>query len=377
VGVYPTHWVETITSAGYGGGAQFRRSKAPGRLALFESNSSLTPEEYLEHGSMWEHLHRNGVTFRNYGEGFEFAGMAQDPDTKPTGGRLPVNIPMPMVLYQNTCREYPEFNMNIPDQYRVDQFLKEFREKYLSGKEPLPRFLYIYLPNDHGAGVRPNKGYPYLESYMADNDLALGRVVEALSHSPWWKEMAIFVTEDDAQSGIDHVDAHRSVLLVISPWAKRGYISHRQSSIASIMKTMYLILGIPYLNLYDAAASDLADMFTTKPDFTPYRALPVDPRIFDPEKAKDPNDPDYRQGAFGAVARAGYAGRSHAPAGGVGACAGQLSVLTVCVRVDPELPQPLGEALGALFRLLHAASQLHIGDESLAVRAIQHQLASF
>jgi hypothetical protein len=91
------------------------------------------------------------------------------------------------------------------------------------------------------------------------------------------------------------VDAHRSVLLVISPWAKRGYISHRQSSIASIMKTMYLILGIPYLNLYDAAASDLADMFTTKPDFTPYRALSVDPRIFDPEKVKDPNDPDYRK----------------------------------------------------------------------------------
>ncbi|MCS6830303.1 MAG: hypothetical protein NZ749_06625 [bacterium] len=295
VGVYPTHWVETITSAGYGGGADFRRSKAPGRLALFESNSSLTPEEYLEHGSMWEHLHRNGVTFRNYGEGFEFAGGSADEDMKPTGMRLPVNIPMPQVLYENTCREYPEYNTNIPDQYRADQFLKELREKYLSGREPLPRFLYIFLPNDHGARPRPEKGYPYLESYMADNDLALGRVIEALSHSPWWREMAIFITEDDAQSGIDHVDAHRSLLLVVSPWAKRGYVSHRQSSIASIMKTMYLILGVPYLNLYDAAANDLADMFTTEPDFTPYKALPVDARIFDPEKAKDPNDPDYRK----------------------------------------------------------------------------------
>ncbi len=295
VGVYPTHWVETITSAGYGGGADFRASKAPGRLVLFQSNSALTPEEYLEHGSMWEHLHRNGVTFRNYGEGFEFAGSSADEDTKPTGIREIVNIPMPKVLFDNTCREYPEYNTNIPDQYRADQFLKEFQEKYLSGKEPFPRFLYIYLPNDHGARVRPEKGYPYLESYMADNDLALGRVIEALSHSPWWKEMAIFITEDDAQSGIDHVDAHRSLLIVVSPWAKRGYVSHRQSSIASIMKTMYLILGIPYLNLYDAAASDLADMFSTEPDFTPYRALPVDPRIFDPEKAKDPNDPDYRK----------------------------------------------------------------------------------
>ncbi|GIV14639.1 MAG: hypothetical protein KatS3mg022_0074 [Armatimonadota bacterium] len=295
VGVYPNHWVETITSAGYGGGADFRESKAPGRLAFFQSNSALTPEDYLEHGSMWEHLHRNGVTFRNYGEGFEFAGSSADEDTKPTGIREIVNIPMPQVLYENTCREYPEYNTNIPDQYRADQFLKEFREKYLSGKEPLPRFLYIYLPNDHGGRIRAEKGYPYLESYMADNDLALGRVIEALSHSPWWKEMAIFITEDDAQAGIDHVDAHRSILLVASPWAKRGYVSHRQSSIASIMKTMYLILGIPYLNLYDAAANDLADMFSTEPDFTPYKALPVDPRIFDPEKAKDPSDPDYRK----------------------------------------------------------------------------------
>lgn len=295
VGVYPNHWVETMTSAGYGGGADFRRSKAPGRLALFQSNSSLTPEEYLEHGSMWEHLHRNGVTFRNYGQGFEFAGSSAEEDMKPTGIREIVNIPMPLVLYQNTCREYPQYNTNIPDQYRADQFLKEFREKFLSGKEPLPRFLYIFLPNDHGARVRPEKGYPYLESYMADNDLALGRVIEALSHSPWWKQMAIFITEDDAQSGIDHVDAHRSILLVVSPWAKRGYISRQHTSIASIMKTMYLLLGTPYLNLYDAAATDLSDMFTTTPDFTPYTAIPVDKRIFDPEKAKDPNDPDYRQ----------------------------------------------------------------------------------
>lgn len=295
VGVYPNHWVETITSAGYGGGADFRPGKAPGRLAFFESNSALTPEDYLEHGSMWAHLHRNGVPFRNYGEGFEFAGISEDEDTKPTGARLSVNIPMPMALFQNTCREYPEFNMNIPDQYRADQFLKEFRERFLSGKEPLPRFLYIYLPNDHGAGIRPEKGYPYLESYMADNDLALGRVIEALSHSAWWKEMAIFITEDDAQSGIDHVDAHRSVLIVVSPWVKQGYVSHRQSSIASIMKTMYLLLGVPSLNLYDAAANDLADMFSTEPDFTPYRCLPVDARLFDPEKVKDPSDPDYRK----------------------------------------------------------------------------------
>lgn len=293
VGVYTNHWVETITSAGYGGGASFKKSKAPGRLALFGANSSLTPEDYLEHGSMWEHFERHRVRFRNYGEGFEFAGISEDADTKPTGARLSLNIPMPNALFKNTSRTYPGYNMNIPDQYRADQFLKEFREKYLSGAEPLPSFIYMHLPNDHGAGARPEKGYPFTESYMADNDLALGRIVEALSHSPFWKEMAIFVTEDDAQAGVDSVDAHRSLLMVISPYAKRGYVSHVNVSISSIMKTIYHLLGLPNLNLTDALASDLGDCFTSLPDFTPYKRVPIDVRLFDPEKAKDPSDPDY------------------------------------------------------------------------------------
>lgn len=293
VGVYTNHWVETMTSAGYGGGASFKRSKAPGRLAFFGANSSLTPEDYLEHGSMWEHYERHKIRFRNYGEGFELAGISEDADTKPTGARLSLNIPMPYALFKNTSRTYPGYNMNIPDQYRADQFLKEFRENHLSGAEPLPAFIYMHLPNDHGAGPRPEKGYPFTESYMADNDLALGRIVEALSHSPFWKEMAIFVTEDDAQAGVDSVDAHRSLLMVISPYAKRGYVSHVNVSISSIMKTIYHLLGLPNLNLTDALASDLGDCFTPLPDFTPYRAVPVDGRLFDPEKAKDPHDPDY------------------------------------------------------------------------------------
>jgi YVTN family beta-propeller protein len=293
VGAYANHWVETVTAGAYGGGAKFERDSGPGRLSLFESNSSLTPEDYGERGSMWEHLERNGISFRNYGEGFEFAGIAEDEDTKPTGGRLPVNVPMPEVLFQNTSRLYPGFNMKIPDQYRADVFLADLRDWWLSGKEPLPRFLYLMLPQDHGDRPRVEKGYPYLESYVADNDLALGRIVEALSRSPFWKEMAIFVTEDDAQSGRDHIDAHRSLCLAIGPYAKRGQVSHRQASIASITKTIYRLLGLPHLHLFDAAANDLADLFTAEPDFAPYRALPVDPRIFDPARAKDPKDPDY------------------------------------------------------------------------------------
>jgi hypothetical protein len=121
---------------------------------------------------------------------------------------------------------------------------------------------------------------------VADNDLALGKVVELLSHSPFWKDMAIVVTEDDAQDGQDHVDAHRSLLLVISPYARRG-VSHVHTSMASILKTFFQILGMPPLNQYDAVATDLSDMFTDKPDFTPYKALPSDKRIFDPEKVRE------------------------------------------------------------------------------------------
>lgn len=297
VGVYANHWVETMVAASYGGGVTFKKSKAPGRLALFESNSSMTPEDYNERGSLWEHLEEYRIPFRNYGEGFEFAGISEAENTKPTGARLPVNIPMPDPLYENTCREYPTFNMNIPDQYRADRFLKEFNEKYVSGKKPLPRFINLYLPNDHGAKSKPEKGYPYLESYMMDNDLALGRIIESLSHSRFWKNMAIIITEDDAQSGVDHIDAHRSIVMVVSPWSKKGYVSHQQASIASIMKTIYRLFDIPSLNLYAAAANDLSDLFSDIPDYQPYKVQPIDIRIFDPDKVRDSDDSEYRKTA--------------------------------------------------------------------------------
>jgi len=153
--------------------------------------------------------------------------------------------------------------------------------------------LTIYLPNDHGARAHPDDGYPFRESYMADNDLALGRVVEFLSHSSYWKNMAIIVTEDDPQGGVDHVDAHRSILMTISPFAKKNYVSRVHYSFGSIMKTFWHILDIPYLNQYDAAATDLADMFEANADFTPYDAKPADPRIFDPQKALDPLDENF------------------------------------------------------------------------------------
>lgn len=292
VGSYPNAWTETSLMASYGGQKDFRfPTSAPGRLAFAQSNSSLHPEEQLEAGALWHHLERNGISFRNFGEGFELAGVVEDPGEKPTGARFVTNVPMPDPLFRNTSREYPGYNMNIPDQYRADQFIKEIEERYVKPGRELPRFIYIHLPNDHMTKARPADGYPFEVSYTADNDYALGRIVEYLSHSPWWKQMAIFVTEDDAQGGVDHVDSHRTVFLAVSPWAKRNYASRVNSSFPGLLKTIFRLLGIPPLNLYDAAATDLSDVFTSAPDFRPFKAVRPDPDILVPEQVKDPLDP--------------------------------------------------------------------------------------
>ncbi|MEZ4931030.1 MAG: hypothetical protein R2788_02720 [Saprospiraceae bacterium] len=211
---------------------------------------------------------------------------------KYTGVKYLVNYPS-RALYDHSSRQYATYNMAIPDQFRASQFINEFNEKYMGEGKSMPQVLTIILPNDHGAGERPAAGYPFRESYMADNDLALGRIVEFLSHTPYWDSMAIFVTEDDSQDGRDHVDAHRSLLMVYSPYAKKNYVGHQHYSFGSIFKTFWNILGTPYLNQYDAAASDLSDMFTSEPDFTPYQAAPSDLRILDPQKLLDPFDENF------------------------------------------------------------------------------------
>ncbi len=293
VGSYPNAWTESSLMASYGGQKDFRfPTTAPGRLNFAQSNSSLHPEEQLEDGAIWHHLERNGISFRNFGEGFELAGVNEGEGLKPTGARYLTNVPMPDPLYRNTSREYPQYNMNIPDQFRASQFIAECERRYVNGNEPFPRLIFIHLPNDHMARPRPNDGYPFEASFVADNDYALGRMLEFLSGTPWWREMAVFVTEDDAQGGVDHVDSHRTVLLIASPYAKRNYVSHMNSSFPGLLKTAFRLLGVGPLNLFDATAADLSDCFTAEPDFTPYKALPPDVKIFDPAKAREPLDPE-------------------------------------------------------------------------------------
>jgi hypothetical protein len=258
----------------------FRLGPAPGRLLFPGTDSSVHPEEQIEGGTIWHHLERHHIPFRNFGEGFELAGIDEGKDLEPTGARFLTNVPMPDPLYRNTSRTYPGFNMNIPDQYRATQFIREIREN------GLPRFTFVHLPNDHTAAARPADGYPYNESFVSDNDYALGRIMEFLSGLPGWRDTVVFITEDDAQSGIDHIDAHRTVLIAAGPWIKRGYISHRNSSFPGLLKTIFRLFGIPPLNLYDATAADLSDLFAARPDAAPYQLLPVDERIFNPAAAR-------------------------------------------------------------------------------------------
>ncbi len=292
VGVYPNEWVEVNVAASYGGGRDMRfDSPAPGQLAFVGASAAIYPEDYNEAGSIWDHFARHRVDYFNFGLSIQFATPVEDDiRSKYSGTRNVINYPAPAELIEHTSRIFATYNTSIPDQFRVDMFIREYNERWAGEGKTLPSFITVYLPNDHGAGERPEDGYPFRESYMADNDLALGRLIEFLSRTPFWKDMAIFVTEDDPQNGVDHVDAHRSLLMVVSPWAKKQQVSHVHASFGSIIKTLWHILGLPYLNHYDAGATDLADMFSGQPDYSPYSALPADPRIFDPQKALDPLD---------------------------------------------------------------------------------------
>ena len=291
VNTYPNEWVEATVPASYGGNREYNpKSKAPGSLGMNGSAGAIYPEDYNEAGSMWDHLERNKVEFYNFGFGVMFEPSFYDESFKFTGVKHYVNFPIPLPMFSRTSKMYPTYNTAIPDQFRIHQFMKEFDEKWIKPGVAMPSIITVIIPNDHGASERPEAGYPYKESYMADNDLALGRIIEYLSHTPFWKNMAIVITEDDAQNGVDHIDAHRSILMVISPYVKHNYVSKVHYSFGSIFKTFWNVLGMPYLNQYDAAANDFSDMFTATPDFAPYNAVPVDPRIFDPKKALTPLD---------------------------------------------------------------------------------------
>ena len=285
MGVAPTPWMNVAWASSYG---QRRHSNpfsdTPGRRAMSGAADAPMPEDEPEFGSLWEHVTNAGLHLMNYGESLEVEGMDEMPGSEPEGQRLLLNSPLPKPIFASTDRTFPTANLGIPDIFRFQEFRKDFIKRFQN--RPLPSLVVMRLGNDHTTRPRPADGYPLRESYVADNDLALGQILEFLSHQPLWKDSAVFVTEDDPQSGVDHVDAHRSVLLVMGPYVKKNYISHQHSSMGSIQKTIYELLGLGPLNLEDALAADLSDMFVLTPDLKPFESVPPDLRIFNPAAAK-------------------------------------------------------------------------------------------
>lgn len=285
VGIDPTPWMNIAWTSDYGGGRHENSfAKEPGRRALSGGTDAPMPEDEPEFGSLWEHVADAHLPLLNYGEGLEIEGSQEIDGAAPEGQRLVLNAPLPAPVFSSTDRAYPTFNLGIPDQFRFAEFQRDFSRRL--ERPELPALIVIRLPDDHTADPRPADGYPYRASYVADNDLALGKIVDLISHSKIWNDSAIFVTEDDAQGGVDHVDAHRSVLLVVSPYTKPGYISHRHTSIVSIQKTIYELLGLGPLNLEDSLTADLSDMFEETLHPASYRAKPADERVFNPKLAR-------------------------------------------------------------------------------------------
>ncbi|MEZ4961885.1 MAG: hypothetical protein R2830_18800 [Saprospiraceae bacterium] len=283
VGTIPNEYVEANSQVN----AEFKPfSTAPGRR-FPRTTGATDPEDYNERGGIWENLARKEITYYNFGEANEYTNPSEEKFDTLFGARHSAVFPMPKPLFDRTSFTYPGYNTNVPDQFRMDKFEEEFTQKWLTGKTKMPQLLTIIIPNDHGAGPRPDEGYPYLHSYMADNDLALGRLLHFLSRTPYWKNMLVIVTEDDPQGGVDHLDAHRSVLMLAGPHVKKGYVSHTHANFGSLIKMIYTLLDAPFVNQYDLTASLLQDFFTDKPDFTPYDLEPSDTRIFDPQKAMD------------------------------------------------------------------------------------------
>ena len=235
------------------------------------------PLAYASSGFIWDNVLNHGLTFRDYGE---FVNAVIEPSNATfseiykdfTEGTNNIKISAKANLDQLApylCSSYIGFPGKVSDAYRAAEFIKELKAFEESGD--FPNFIIMLLPNDHTSGTRP--GMPTPEAAVADNDLALGQIVEAISGSKFWKETCILVTEDDPQNGLDHVDGHRTVGMVISPYTKRGEVVSTYYSQISMVRTIENILGLPPMNQLDLTAEPMTDCFTGKPDFTPYKAV--------------------------------------------------------------------------------------------------------
>jgi YVTN family beta-propeller protein len=240
---------------------------------------------YSPAGFLWDNALRHGVTIRNYGEFMAPAVKWRDSSKKGSPDFLAsyrtwkgesdeavfASEPMIETIRPFSPTGYVGWELAVPDQSRADFILAELKAFVARGE--FPRLTIVCLPNDHTSGT--TEGAPTPAAQVADNDLALGRIVEALSHSPFWREMAVFAIEDDPQDGFDHVSGYRTTAYVASPYARRGRVVSTQYNTTSLVRTLEQILGLPPMNQIDASAVPLWDAFTDTPDLAPFDAVPA------------------------------------------------------------------------------------------------------
>ncbi|BCM89014.1 hypothetical protein IAD21_00856 [Abditibacteriota bacterium] len=239
---------------------------------------------YSPSGFIWDNALKHGKTLRDYGE-FSIGDTGWQDATRKGRPRFAdflndyvrntrvtkiSSTPAVESLRPYLCDDTIGWDLHVPDVLRAQRFIGELKEFEKRGT--FPQMVIICLPNDHTSGT--SAGSPTPAAQVADNDLAMGQIVEAISHSRFWKDTCIFAIEDDPQAGWDHVSAYRTTAYVVSPYIRRHAVVSTQYNQPGLLRTMELILGLPPMNAMDAAATPLFDCFTNKPDFTPYRAVP-------------------------------------------------------------------------------------------------------
>jgi hypothetical protein len=229
-------------------------------------------------GFLWGNALARGKTFRNLGE---FTRSSYQPanaswsdlfaDYKNGTRKFRINATANVApMAAHTHPHYPGFPLVTPDVYRAQLFMEELRTWELKGN--MPNLVYVFLPCDHTVGTSP--GFPTPRAMLADNDLALGRIAEAISKCKFWPRTCIFVVEDDPQFGFDHVDGHRTLAQVISPYTRRRFVDHRNYNQTGMVKTIELILGLPPMNQLDLSATAMRGCFQEQADLTPFTAVP-------------------------------------------------------------------------------------------------------
>jgi YVTN family beta-propeller protein len=244
---------------------------------------------YQRDGFLWNAAANAGKTASAFGEYANFFSIPATgaptwaqwyKDSQILEGKARGPLPVPIDAYRTysdipslnaiLAGAYPRFDLDVPDQYRADIWERSFKASEESGN--LSNLNLLWVPDDHTSGL--NSGDPYPTAQVADNDLATGRIISDITHSRFWKDSAIFVVEDDPQNGVDHVDGHRSTILVASPYAKRGVVDHHYYTQINVVRTIEQILGIPPMNQEDRAAEPMFGAFTDRASFAPFDVLP-------------------------------------------------------------------------------------------------------